>query len=163
MEEQNTNEETNATSPRRVSRVERLRRVSDLSVGQLSLRELHQELQRRIRGLQEQKKELLDKLEEIDRELEEMIHMAPGVVVDVPGKAPNGLRGRKRHRNEKPLADMLIEVLEDRSLTTREASEAAIAAGYRTTSKNFVNSVGVALHRDERFVKDGGRWVLKAD
>ena len=56
------------------------------------------------------------------------------------------------------MADMLADILREKRLSTREAADAAARAGYNTTSKNFVNSVGVALYRNERFVKEDGKW-----
>ena len=149
---------TSPTVPvsRRPTRVERVRRIGDLSVNQLSLQELQQELQRRVKNLQEQKQELLDKIDEINRELDAIGTMGG---VESPGET-NGREPGRRPRNAVPLADLLASVLMEKPLSTREASEAALEAGYRTTSRNFVNSVGVALHRDERFVKQDGKWTV---
>ena len=161
MEEQSIEETLTTASPRLVNRVERVRRVADLSVSQLSLRELHAELQRRITQLQEQKRELLEKIDEIEHELTEIGGMTGAAADDGPEGA-NGRSGR-RARNDVPLADMLADMLRDKPMTTREAADAALEAGYRTTSKNFVNSVGVALHRDERFTKEDGRWCTAGE
>ncbi len=138
----------------------RARAANDLSVGQLSLTELHHELKRRVNDLQQQKQDLQERIAKIDAEL-----AALGPI----GAAENaGARGAMRPRrssgvrgiNEAPLKVVLTRVLEDKALTTRECADAVLEAGYVSNSRNFANTVGVSLHREPRFQKVDGKWSL---
>lgn len=131
-------------------RLRKARPVADLSVAQLTLTELHQELQRRVTDLMEQKEELQQKIEAINRELTALGSLGGG-------GNENGRSGNGR-RNPVPLATMLVEILSETPMTTRDASEAALAQGYLTNSRNFQNNVSVALHKDPRFEKTDGQW-----
>ena len=143
-------------------RLERSRPTSDLSVSQLSLQELHQELRRRVTNLQKQREELVEKIESIDRELEAIGAIKGSAIRG--GAADGRIDGRQRRaKNKAPLAQVLVEVLKQGPPTRKEAAEAAIAAGYLSESKNFSNSVGVVLHRGKQFVKKGGKWRLADD
>jgi hypothetical protein len=134
-----------------------------LSVGQLSLAELHQEVLRRVRVLQEKKFDLLKELERIETELGAIGDLSASA--GVPGGMSSGIRSsgaaRSRRLNKVSLRDLLVRLLHNNPLSTREASEAALAAGYVTSSRNFVNSVGVAMNGDARFCRDAdGKWCL---
>lgn len=139
-----------------VRQLRRMRPANDLSVGQLTLTELHHELQRRINELQEQKRELHERIEKIDRELAALGPIgAPGAEGE-----PAPKRGGARSINEAPLKVVLTRVLQGRSLTTRECADAVLETGYISHSRNFANTVGVSLHREPRFVKTDGKWSL---
>lgn len=127
-------------------------------VSQLTLTELHRELQRRVDKLKQQKHELLEKIESIDSELAAIDRHGLAGASDAAGPS-RGSGGRRKNRV--PLTTVLAGILyRVGPLTAREASEAALANGYETTSKNFKNTVGVALHRDDRFEKTDGKWHL---
>lgn len=143
------------TEPRRLRRA---RPVSDLSVNQLSLAELHAEFQRRVQNLIEQREELRHKIEIIERELVALGSIGESAIQDNGEAAP---RRRRRRVNAVSLTALLADVLEQKPLTTREAAEAALERGYVTTSRNFRNNVSVALNRDRRFTKEeDGRWAV---
>ena len=146
-------------------RLRRARAASDLSVGQLTLVELHEEFDRRIRGLKSKRAELVEQIEEIDRQLTGIgLPMSGATVPPEPNGhgAPNGQTSDRprRPRNKTPLRVLLAEFLRENAMTTRELADAALDNGYETTSKNFVNNVGVALHTDKQFVKEDGHWRL---
>jgi len=146
-------------------------------ISQLSIHELQHELQRRIKKLEEKREEHLQRAAEIEDELRSL-----GVIIDVdgrgkkkvtrktgrglakasrPGSSVKTLAWETRRANRQPLVEVLTQVLNGYALTTREAADAVLGAGYVTQSKNFANSVGVALYKDERFVKKGKQWCLK--
>jgi hypothetical protein len=146
-------------------RLRRARAASDLSVGQLTLVELHEEFDRRIRGLQAKRAELVEQIEEIDRQLVGIGLPMNGAPVPPEPNGHGGLDGQtgnrpRRPRNKTPLRVLLAEFLREKAMTTRELADAALDTGYETTSKNFVNNVGVALHTGEKFVKENGHWRL---
>ena len=139
-----------------------------MSVGQLTLSELHQELLRRIRKLQDERTALVERIQAIDEELGSLPNVEkPDALPDAP--EPGSRRGRTRQSraastrklNKRPLHEVLTEVLGPAPLTTREAADASIEAGYITSSRNFPNTVYVTLHKDDRFTKtDDGKWTL---
>jgi hypothetical protein len=127
--------------------------------------ELQHELQRRIANLKKDREKLIDELHSIDIQLE-TLGVDPGTATPVraPSAAPTSKPARTRPTNERPLIEVLHDVVRDQSaLTTREAAEAAIARGYQTTSKTFVNIVNTAMNKDPRFVRADGRWVVGDD
>ena len=136
--------------------LEKRRTVGDLTVSQLSLSELRQELDRRIRNLQTERDQVLDRLALIDQEL-------TGLGITMSQSESNGRpphTGGRRPRNERPLAEVLITVLRDQGpLTTGEAAKAALEAGYATTSRTFATAVSATFARDDRFQKEDGRWT----
>ncbi|MHC4946953.1 MAG: hypothetical protein ACYTG1_01635 [Planctomycetota bacterium] len=131
-------------------------------MGQLTLTELQAELSRRVENLHRQRDELLKKLEEIDNELETVGGIDAAQLIQ-GASSVNGGGVRRRGRNARPLREYLVEVLADSPRTTREAADAVLEMGYATSSKNFVNNVGVVLHKDEQFSKHEGRWRVAAN
>ena len=117
----------------------------------MSTRELQAELQRRQQGitrLQARREKILSQVAEIDREIASL----GGVVVGGIGLRP---------RNEKPLSDVLAEVLKGRKLSVTDAAHAAIEAGYRTSAENFRTIVNQTLIKDDRF-KNISRGIYTA-
>jgi hypothetical protein len=143
---------------------------TELSVSQLSVAELYSELQRRVDNLLAQRAHLLEQLEMIDGELSKVQSVHGGTdrrpvnATPTPPRsktpATNGHLPRKRLANDRPLKDILVEILADRPRSKKEVAEAALAAGYQTTSKNFSNNVGVVLYGDDRFTAVDGVWRL---
>jgi len=134
-----------------------------LSVGQLSLAELHQEVLRRVRVLQERKTDLLKELERVEAELGAIGDLSSSAAGSAgPAPTSRGAAGaRSRRLNKMSLRDLLVRLLDGKAMSTRESAEAALAAGYVTSSRNFVNSVGVAMNGDARFKRDAdGKWCL---
>lgn len=142
-------------------RLRRARAASDLSVGQLTLNELREELERRVRNLKAKREEFIAQIEEIDRQLLAVgLEEGGSIPPPPPINGDSGSETRRRPRNKTPLRVLLAELLDSGPMTTRELADAALASGYLTTSKNFVNNVGVALHADERFMRKDGQWVV---
>lgn len=69
---------------------------------------------------------------------------------------------RRRPRNDKPLADALVEVLTGATMGVSEVAEAVQKAGYRTSSPNFRTIVNQTLLRDKRIKKIArGQYTAK--
>ncbi|MHC4909058.1 MAG: hypothetical protein ACYTF9_04985 [Planctomycetota bacterium] len=152
------------TETPRTLRVQRPRQSADRPIAELSALELKHELNRRIRKLQSDRTKLLEQLRYIEGQLRE-IGVDPDAVESQPDSADlqaavarrGGPRGPRRNRV--PLVEILHGAFKQGGgLTTREAADAALAAGYETTSNSFTNIVNVTLHRDVRFVKRDGKW-----
>ena len=137
---------------------------------------MQHELQRRIRKLEDKRDEHLQRAGEIEDELRSL-----HVIVDVGRTAKKKTRRSSpkaerqatsadkrsawetRKANKQPLVEILDSVINGTTMTTRELADAALQAGYVTQSKNFANSVGVTLYKDDRFSKKDGKWWLAAD
>ncbi len=144
------------------------RQSTGLSVGQLSLTELHQELLRRVEKLQEDRQELVGRIAAIDLELSALPGVQPGSTIGAaptPGSEGGTRQSRAaetRRANPRPLREVLMTVLDDGTLTTREAADAVLATGYQTSSRNFPNTVYVVLHKEENFTRtDQGKWMVQ--
>ena len=137
--------------------------MADSDVRQLSLPELHREmerrrrqLERRIRTLTERREKLLEQLTEIESEIAhaQVEIKANGGSIESPG--------RKRPRNARKLADALADMLRERDMSVTEVSTAVQEAGYKTTSPNFRTIVNQTLLKDPRFKRVGrGRYTVK--
>lgn len=143
-------------------RLQKRRLINDLTVSQLSLQELQQELKRRIQGLLSERSKLVDRLESLDQELSEL-----GVQASSSQSGPNGARRTsstsraRRATNDRPLIEVLHTVVGGQGpMTTGEAAKAALATGYNTHSRTFPSAVSGALARDKRFTKQGGKWII---
>ena len=91
----------------------------------------------RLAYLRDRRAALVEELAQINRELD-------------------GLAGR----NPKSLADLLAELLDGRTMSVAEATEAALRAGHRSRSKNFRFMVNVTLAESGRFKRTGwGRYT----
>jgi hypothetical protein len=127
----------------------------DLSVNQLTLTELHQEIQRRVNRLLAERTELRARLVEIDRDL-----AAIGGERTAGAGTPGPARRGGRRGGQPSLREVLARILHEQPRTTAEAADAAVAAGYKTESKNFRNSVSVVLNREDCFFKKDNRWYV---
>lgn len=135
---------------------------SDLTVGQLTIGELQQELRRRVEGLQAKRAELVEQLQSVEQQLRSVEAMGIAAADGSGYRPSNGARtGRKRLANAVPLKELLVQILHERgALTTREAADTVLERGYATTSRNFTNNVNVALNADDRFIRADGKWIL---
>jgi len=69
---------------------------------------------------------------------------------------------RRRPRNDKPLADALVDVLSGQTMGVSEVADAVQKAGYRTSSPNFRTIVNQTLLRDKRIKKIArGQYTAK--
>ena len=90
-----------------------------------------------------ERKKLQAKMDKLDRE-----------IGSLDGEAPaNGLTASGRARNDKPLPDVIADVLKKQGKPMRVAAiaEAVRGTGYNSTSANFRGIVNQALIKDERF------------
>ena len=125
-------------------------------VEQLSTLELQQELARRIERLESERAKLLERVDEIDMQLASVGagRRRRREDADAPPR-------RTLPRNERPLIDVLYDIVEEHTdLTTREIAQAARDAGYKSTSPKFQNIVGTALKKDDRFERVDNTWRL---
>ena len=139
-------------------------------VEQLSAVELQRELERRITNLEAEREKLVTRLATIETELGQLGAPRQGTTGRRDGRAGGGdhrphdgnkRSTRKLPKNEHPLVEVLHGVVTSRSgLTTREAAEAAVSSGYKTTSQQFVNICNTTMSKDERFVREDGKWGL---
>jgi len=123
---------------------------------QKSISELEQLLEsqkKRLATLQKRKDQLASQLTKVDGEIASLVGQAKA-----PTEAP-----RPRRRGGKSLREFILETLGQsaKPLSARELTEAVLAAGYRTTSKNPTALVRQIVYRDERIEKkEAGKFVL---
>jgi len=119
----------------------------------MSTAELHAELQRRgrsVKKLERRREKLLADLADVEAELaqEGALSSAGGI--------------RRRPRNEKNLVDALHEVLQGKTMSVTEATQAVQQAGYITTAANFRTIVNQALLREKKKFKKVARGQYTA-
>lgn len=118
----------------------------------LPIAELQAEIRRRQKGvssLQKRRDKLAAQLAELDAQL-----MALGTNPDGM-HGIMGVPGRRRPRNDSSLADALVDLLKDQTLSVTEAAIEVQKAGYRTTSPNFRTIVNQTLLREDRIKRVG--------
>jgi len=123
------------------------------SANTMSIQELQAELQRRERGirkLERRRERLLDELAQVDTEL--------GAV----GALGAGGRIRRRPRNEMNLVDSLAVVLNGKTMSVTDVTQAVQKAGYITTAANFRTIVNQALIREKKVFKKISRGQYTA-
>jgi uncharacterized protein YjiS (DUF1127 family) len=119
----------------------------------LSIHELQAELQKRERGirkLERRRERLLADLAQVDTEL--------GAV----GALGAGGRIRRRPRNEMNLVDSLAKVLNGKTMSVTDVTQAVQKAGYITTAANFRTIVNQALIREKKVFKKISRGQYTA-
>lgn len=119
----------------------------------MSIGELQAELQRRERGirkLERRRERLLDELAQVDTEL--------GAV----GALGASGRIRRRPRNEMNLVDSLATVLNNKTMSVTDVTQAVQKAGYITTAANFRTIVNQALIREKKVFKKISRGQYTA-
>lgn len=128
----------------------RPRKLSSVSVA-----ELQAELHHRRSELQSRRDELAQELQAIDQQLsqygEASVRRGPGRPPRSAGAAParstgNGRRTRTgRGGNKLSLVDTLRNILNGRTMSVTDATEAVLKTGYRSKSSNFRTIVNQAL------------------
>jgi hypothetical protein len=127
----------------------------------LNIADLRQEIERRQKLLPK----LIAQRDALSREITEL----QGLAAPEAGKAakpevvPKKTRRRRRAKNKVGLADALAGFLKGKKkVAIGEAMEGVLAAGYKTTSKEFRKVVNKTLLTDKRFKKIGrGVFTLK--
>lgn len=118
----------------------------------LPLSDLQAEIRRRqkdVSGLQKKRDKLAAQLAELDSQLG---------MLGVPQYGMDGIMGvpgRRRPRNDSSLADALVNLLKDQTLSVTEAAIEVQKAGYKTTSPNFRTIVNQTLLREKRIKRVG--------
>lgn len=119
----------------------------------MSIAELQGELQRRERGirkLERRREKLLAELTQVDTELASVGALS----------ASGGIR--RRPRNEMNLVDSLAVVLNGKTMSVTDVTQAVQAAGYLTTAANFRTIVNQALIREKKVFKKVSRGQYTA-
>jgi hypothetical protein len=140
------------------------RRIAEQEAQLERLRQEHEAREKQLGGLMQRKQDLQAQLAEVEAEIRALTRGGKGQRVSVangphPGRGRGGRRG-----NRLPLRELVLELLRknNRPMAAREVAEQALAAGYRTTSKDFTNVVWVALGRlNEVENLPGGGYRLK--
>lgn len=117
------------------------RRGRPSSLSRLDTATLHRELQRRQRDaarLMVRRVQLQDEIAKLEAEL---AALGAGVAAR-RGRSPGG---RKRARNAATLVESLSAALKAKTMSAPEVAKAVVAAGYKTTSRNFLTQVRIAL------------------
>lgn len=125
------------------------------AANEMSLNELELLLRTRkgkITKLHKEREKLAKKLAQLDNE------------ITAAGGSVNGATKGGRARNAKSLNAVLMDVLKGKpSMRVAEIADAALEAGYRTTSENFRGIVNQTLIKDTHFTSTGerGMYALK--
>lgn len=116
----------------------RPRSTDVLTIAQL--RTLINERQTKLRGLRKEERILKGKLAKVQHQIAAL-------------SGENGDGGGLRPRNEKNLVDVIADVMAGKKepMGVGEIAEAALAAGYRSSSANFKGIVNQTLIKEKRF------------
>jgi hypothetical protein len=127
----------------------------------VSRRMLEAELKRRermVRTLERRRDKLLSRADRVEAEIRELGGAAAGMRRG--GGSAGG--GRTRPRNEMNLVEALAKVLNGKTMSVTEVTEAVQRAGYQTSAANFRTIVNQALIKSERFKKvSRGQYTAK--
>ncbi|HPD17703.1 MAG TPA: hypothetical protein PLE19_22420 [Planctomycetota bacterium] len=134
-----------------------------LSLAKVSTAALQQELRRRLEALPK----LIAERDELNRQIVELEASAATAEPPKPAKAPGPARRArkaKHTRRRTTLAASLAEVMAGKgAMSIDQATEALLASGYKSASKNPRHRVKVTLWEDERFERVGkGQYAVKA-
>ena len=129
-----------------------------------TIAELRRELaakEGKLKTLTARRNKLTAQLSGVDRKIAKL-----GGDKSISGKksaAKTSPKRRKRAKNKQSLADVLASVLKGgKGVRVAEAVKLALAAGYKSASKQFPNIVSQALSTDKRFKKvSRGVYALK--
>ena len=132
------------------------------SLAKVSTAILKEELRRRLAALPR----LIAQRDELNRQLAELEALGATEEAAKPAKArAPRKRARKVQRAKNPvtLAEALAKAIKAKeSMSIAEATEAVLASGYKSTSKNFKHVVKQTLSHDKRFERVGtGQYAVK--
>lgn len=132
-----------------------------MAKAQKSISELEKLLEtqkKRLAALQTRKEQLVSQLTKVDQDIASLAGEAKAAA-----KAPVKAAKPRRVKGAKSLRQFIFDVLGQaaKPLSARELTEAVLAAGYRTTSKNPTALVRQIVYRDKRIgKKEAGRFIL---
>ncbi len=136
--------------------------MAKLRLAKVSVEDLRKEISRRQRRLPE----LIAARDTLNRLIAELEGLGGVKATAVARKKPG--RRKASRRAAKParagsLSSTLAEAIGAKGkLTVTEAADAALAAGYKSKSKDFRNMVGITLSQDRRFKRVGrGVYALR--
>jgi hypothetical protein len=116
-----------------------------------------------LESLLRSRKEKIAKLQKERDKLAKKLAMLDSEITSAGGSV-NGATKGGRARNAKSLNGVLMDVLKGKSsMRVADIADAALAAGYRTTSDNFRGIVNQTLIKDTHFTSTGerGMYALK--
>lgn len=128
-----------------------------MAKAQKSISELEKLLEtqkNRLAALQKKKEQLAAQLTKVEQDIASLVGQA-----EAPVKAPKP----RRVKGDKSLRQHIFDILgqSEKPLSARELTDAVLAAGYRTTSKDPTALVRQIVYRDNRIGKKGaGRFIL---
>lgn len=126
--------------------VAELQRILEMKTGQLG-------------GLRTKREKLQAELEKIDEQIQQLSGGAEGSGATVR-------RRRRRIKNEKPLYEYVVGVLQKnkKGLTLSDLSAKVIESGYRTKSRNFNNVLYQCVFKSENIAHDRstGTYALQS-
>lgn len=129
--------------------------MAKVRLNKMSLNELQAEVRRRQRELnklQAQREKAAARLTAIDKKITELNGDALSTSAAPAAPAKTGKKTRRRPRNQKPLAEVLLNVIpNDKPIKVADAVAAVKKSGYKTTATNFSTIVNQALIKDDRF------------
>ena len=116
------------------------------------------------RELAEEKSSIEQRLKEINSALGDMPSVSTPSTEpqanDSSGPSP-ARKGRKKRNGGQSLRDVVVQVLGDQSMTKAEILDAVKQSGYKFSTKNPMNSLGVILYgKDPKFSRVDGRFSL---
>jgi len=118
------------------------------------------ELQRELRKRERISSRKIDKLVAKREKLMEQVMALDAEIAKNGGRGRAGVR--RRPRNDKNLADALVDTLKSTVMSVTEVAEAVQRNGYMTTSPNFRTIVNQTLLKDKRFKRTGrGKYTAK--
>jgi hypothetical protein len=123
-----------------------------------------------LRRLLEHRSAELSRLEKTRIKLRKKLASVEGKIAAVGGsdsgaKAGTARRkGRKRHKNEKSLKVLVVEILSQnkRGLSLKQLTDKVLSTGYKTSSANFSNTVYQAVYNSEGVSFDEASGLYRA-
>ena len=136
--------------------------MAKVRLSDLSIEDLKKEIQRRQAALPG----LIAQRDELDRKIADLQALGPVDPALAAPKAPSARSARvkvKRAKNKVSLPQVLTTILKAKpGQSVAELTQAVLAAGYKSTSKDFKAIVTQTLYRDERFKRvASGRFAVK--
>ena len=126
-----------------------------------TLAQLHREIERRVKKLEERRDALLAELDEVEQEITAMGGNTARVSRSRTATGGRG-RGGGRGKNAMNLVDSLQKLLKNQTMSVTEMSDAVQKAGYKTSSPNFRTIVNQTLIKNPKVFKRVGRGQYTA-